>query len=149
MWVLIWTQIGTTVGMILDIVCIYYGYGRHEYYLSEHQIQEFKKFVYGNWIQTMQTLMLQKISICLLLLRISPSKRIIRPIQAFIAFLIVTNIVLTLLYILQCIPLDGAWDAKKMKTAKCFTPGQVQRIIISQARTSLFFPFLFWLSPLC
>lgn len=66
--------------------------------------------------------MLTEVSICLLLLRISPNKRIIRPIQSLVFFLVVSNIVLSLLWILQCIPVDGAWDTNKQK-----------RIIISQA----------------
>ena len=122
--------------MILDLIGIHYGYGRHQFYLSDHELQEFKKFGYGDWIQTFTTLTLTKVSICLLLLRISPSKHIIRPIQGLIVCLIVSNVVLSLLWILQCIPVDAAWDAKKKETARCFTGGQVQRIIISQASES-------------
>ena len=77
--------------------------------------------------------MITKVSICLLLLRISPNKRIERPIQGLVAFLVLSNIVLSLVWILQCIPVDGAWDAKRQKTARCFTQGQVQRVLISQA----------------
>jgi len=120
----------------LDFPEVHEGYGRHQYYLNDHQIREFKKYGYGEWIQTFFTLMFTKISICLLLLRISPNKKIIRPIQGIIAFLVVSNVVLSLLYILQCIPVDAAWDAERKKTAKCFSDGQVQRIIISQASTS-------------
>ena len=74
-----------------------------------------------------------KVSICLLLLRISPNKRIVRPIQSLVAFLVLSNVVLSLVWIFQCIPVDGAWDMKKQMTAKCFSRGQVQRVIISQA----------------
>lgn len=114
---------------------MHYGFGRHQFYLEDHQIQEFKKYSYGEWILTFFTLTVTKVSICLLLLRISPSKRIIRPIKALILLLIITNILLSLLWILQCLPVDGAWDAQRRKAAKCFTKGQVQRIIISQAST--------------
>lgn len=131
--ILTWTKIGSVIGVGLDPSEIHYGFGRHEYYLNDHQIQEFKKYIFGEWIQTFFTLMATKVSICLLLLRISPNKRIIRPIQSLIVFLILSNVVLSLVWILQCIPVDGAWDPEKQKTAKCFTHGQVQRIIISQA----------------
>lgn len=130
-----WHKIGTIIGAGLDFPEIHYGYGRHEYYLNDHQIQEFQKYGYGEWIQTFFTLMFTKVSICLLLLRISPNKKIIRPIQGMVTVLIVSNIILSLLYILQCIPVYAAWDAMKKKTAKCFSKGQVQRIIISQACT--------------
>lgn len=86
--------------------------------------------------------MATKVSICLLLLCISPSKRIIRPIQCLVLFLVVSNIVLSLLWIFECTPVDGALDAKKQETAECFTKGQVQRIIISQASTT-------WLTSPC
>ena len=48
-------------------------------------------------------------------------------------FLILSNIVLSLVWILQCNPVDAAWDCEKRQTAKCFTQGQVQRVIMSQA----------------
>ena len=126
-------KLGSTIGVGLDFPELHYGFGRHEYYLNDHQIQEFKKYIYGEWIQTFFTLMATKVSICLLLLRISPNKRIIRPIQSLVAFLVLSNVVLSLVWIFQCIPVDGAWDAKSQKTAKCYTQGQIQRVIISQA----------------
>ena len=122
--------------MILDLIDIHYGFGRHQYYLTEHQIREFRRISYADWIQTFFTLMITKISICLLLIRIHPSDRIRRPIQGLIAFLILSNVVLTLMYILQCNPVDAAWDPVKQKTAKCFTIGQLQRIIMAQASRS-------------
>ncbi len=127
------TKLGTLIGAVLDFIYVHYGLGRHEYYLTDHQIQEYKKFSYGDWIQTFFTLMATKVSICLLLLRISPNKRIIRPIQSLVVFLILSNVVLSLLWIFQCIPVDGAWDVQKQKTAQCLSRGQVQRVIISQA----------------
>ena len=77
--------------------------------------------------------MATKVSVCLMLLRISPYNHIIRPIQCLVGFLILSNIVLSLVWILQCNPVDAAWDCDKRKTAKCFTQGQVQRVIMSQA----------------
>ena len=129
------TKLGTIVGTGLDFPEAHYGFGRHEYYLTDHQFHEFKKFTYGEWIQTFFTLMFTKVSICLLLLRISPSKSVIRPIQCLILFLVVTNIILSLLWILQCIPVDAAWDATKRQNARCFSKGQLQRIIMAQAST--------------
>ena len=126
-------KLGSIIGGGLDVPEIRNGFGRHQYYLTDHQIQEFKKYTYGEWLQTFFTLMVTKVSICLLLLRISPNKRIIRPIQSLIVFLVLSNVVLSLVWILQCIPVDAAWVATKQKSAKCFTQGQLQRVIISQA----------------
>ena len=79
----------------------------------------------------MIVLMLSKISICLLLLRITISKALIRPIQALISVLVLSHLSLVLLWILQCRPLDGAWDMSKK--SNCFETWQVDRIILVQA----------------
>ena len=79
--------------------------------------------------------MFTKVSICLFLLRITITPAFIRPLQAAIAVLIVSNVVLSLLWILQCTPhLDKAWNDKV--SGKCFSKGQLERIIIAQARES-------------
>ena len=83
--------------------------------------------------------MFTKVSICLFLLRITITPAFIRPLQAAIAILIVSNVVLSLVWILQCTPhLDKAWNDKV--SGKCFSKGQLERIIISQARQSPFPP---------
>ena len=79
--------------------------------------------------------MFTKVSICLFLLRITITPAFIRPLQAAIVILVVSNVVLTLVWILQCTPhLDKAWNDKV--SGKCFSKGQLERIIISQARQS-------------
>jgi len=55
----------------------------------------------------------------------------IRPLQASVVALIVSNIVLTVLWIVQCIPIEAAWD--DTKPGKCFSRGQLLRIIFSQS----------------
>lgn len=86
-----------------------------------------------NWIQTFFTLTISKISICLLLLRIVTDRKLVRPIQSLIAFLVVSAAVIIFLWIFQCNPIDAEWDRLKRENAKCFTKGQVQRVVISQA----------------
>ena len=129
-------QLGTVIGSGLDFVEVHEGSGRHEYYLTNDQFRVYTKYNYGEWIQTFATLMFTKVSICLLLLRISPSRRIIVPIKSIIWFLIVTNVVLTLLWIMQCIPVDAAWDPVRRRSAKCMTKGEIERIIMAQASES-------------
>ena len=130
---LIRTKLGSIVGAGLDAPEFHYGLGRHQWYLTDYQFKEFQKYTFGEWIQTFFTLMATKVSVCLMLLRISPNRRINRPIQSLVGFLILSNIVLSLVWIFQCIPVDAAWDCKKQETAKCYTQGQLQRVIISQA----------------
>ena len=136
---------GIIIGCGLVIVQIHYGLGRHKYYLTDWQFIEFTKYAYGEWIQTFQTLMFNKLSICFFLLRIPVQKRFIRPIQGAVVFLILTNIVLTLLWIFQCNPIAGAWN--KQTPSKCFTDAQLQRIIISQALVSIISDFALALFP--
>lgn len=96
-------------------------------------------------MQTFATLMFTKISICFLLLRFTVHKAFIRPIQALIASLIVSNIILTVLYIVQCRPLARAWN--KTIEGTCFSDGQLQRIIIAQASRLFQITFQIILEP--
>ena len=145
-YTILFAAFGIIIGCGLVIVEIHYGLGRHKYYLTEWQFIEFTKYSYGEWIQTFQTLMFNKLSICFFLLRIPVEKRFIRPIQGAIVFLIITNIVLTLLWIFQCNPIAGAWN--KQTPSKCFTDAQLQRIIISQALVSIISDFALALFPI-
>ena len=128
-----WGKIGTIIGTGLDFLEVLNGFGRHQYYLTDHQFQQFKKYTYGEWIQTFLTLMFTKISVCLLLLRISLSQRIIRPIYCLVYCLFVSTAILIVFWIFQCVPVDAAWDLAKQPDAQCFSMGKLQRIIISQA----------------
>ena len=138
--------LGAVIGCGLVFVEVHYGFGRHKFYLTDWQFIEFSKYSYGEWIQTFQTLMFTKLSICFFLLRIPVERYLIRPIQGAIIFLVVTNVVLTLLWIFQCNPIAGAWN--KQTPAKCFTDAQLQRIIISQALISIISDFLLALFPI-
>lgn len=137
---------GIIIGSGLVVVQIHYGLGRHKHYLTEWQYIEFEKYSYGEWIQTFQTLMFNKVSICLFLLRIPVEKQHIRPIQGTIIVLVISNIILTLLWIFQCNPIASSWNKKT--PGKCFTDAQLSRIIISQALISIISDFLLALFPI-
>lgn len=122
---------GIIIGCGLVVVQVRYGLGRHKYYLTQWQFIEFQKYSYGEWMQTFATLTFTKVSICLFPLRIPVETRLIRPLQAAIAALIVSNIVLTVVWIVQCRPLAKAWNTNV--EGHCFSDGQLQRIIFSQA----------------
>lgn len=126
-------QFGTIIGTGLDFVEVHYGLGRPDYYLTQHQLHEYQKYTYGEWIQTFTTLTLTKISICLFLIRIPTTKSLIRPLQAAIVILVVSFLVLTLLWIFQCQPVSAAWSKDTIPDAQCFSRGMLLRIIISQA----------------
>ncbi|KAL9599164.1 MAG: hypothetical protein Q9219_004031 [cf. Caloplaca sp. 3 TL-2023] len=145
-WTILCALAGHIVGLGFVATEVHYGFGRHRVYIGEWQYAEFLKFSYGEWIQTFQTLMFTKISICCLLLRIPIERYFLRPLQGAIVFLVVTNIILTFLWIFQCNPIRGAWN--KQTEATCFTDAQLQRIIISQAIISIISDVVLALSPL-
>ncbi|KAL9580326.1 MAG: hypothetical protein Q9212_004563 [Teloschistes hypoglaucus] len=130
-YTIVFAIFGTSIGMALDFVQVHYGFGRHKQYLTPHQLQEFQKYTYGEWIQTFATLMWTKVSICLFLLRIPVTKWLIRPLQAALVILIVSNVILTILWIVQCRPVAAAWD-ESLKGV-CFSKDQLRSIIFAQA----------------
>ncbi|KAI9792879.1 MAG: hypothetical protein M1833_000991 [Piccolia ochrophora] len=145
-WSIIGAAFGVVIGAGLVFVQVHYGFGRHKYYLTEWQYIEYQKYSFGEWLQTFATLMFTKISICFFLLRITIHKSLIRPLQATIVLLIVSNIVLTLVWILQCSPVDAAWNM--FKIGSCFSNAQLQRIIISQAIISIISDFVLAAIPI-
>ena len=79
------------------VIETHYGSGRRSGFLTQHQIQEFKMYTFGEWIQTFANLMWTKVSICLFLLRILVQKYLIRGLQAALVVLILSSVVLTIL----------------------------------------------------
>lgn len=108
-------------------------------FLTPHQLQEFQKYTFGEWIQTFATLMWTKVSICLFLLRIPVQKHFIRPLQAALVMLILSNVVLTILWIVQCQPVAAAWNDSI--DGKCFSKFQKEGIIFAQASRLRIFPY--------
>ena len=84
--------LGHVVALGLVVMKSQYRFDRHRCYLTQQQYTQFLKYSYGEWIQTLQTLIL---TICLLLLAIPVNKYFMRPLQGPNVFLIVTNIIFT------------------------------------------------------
>ncbi|MCJ1386799.1 hypothetical protein MMC17_009926 [Xylographa soralifera] len=145
-WCILGAVLGITIGMALVIVEVSYGFGRHKYYLTSHQLQEFQKYSFGEWIQTFATLMWTKISICLFLLRITISKAFIRPLQVAIVILVLSNVILTVLWAVQCNPVALAWDLTQQGT--CFSVVQIDNIILAQAIISIVSDFFLAAFPI-
>ena len=119
------------MGVALVVIETHYGFGGHMVFLTPYQIQEFKKYTFGEWIQTFATLMWTKVSICLFLLRIPVQPHFVRPLQAALVILILSNVVLTILWIAQCRPVAAAWSDSI--DGKCFSKRQKECIILAQA----------------
>ena len=137
-------QLGTTIGAALCFVEVHYGFGRHISFLSTHQIREFEKFTFGEWIQTFQTLMFTKVSICLFLMRIPNSRRLIVLMQWAVAFLLFSNTILTVIWIMQCQPVHVAWYGE----GTCMAQGSKEAVILTQAIISIISDFAFATFPI-
>ena len=130
-------QMINAVGMGFVMLEVDYGLGRHVRYLPPDHYQGFLKYNFLDWIQVFVTLALEKISICLFLLRISKFERWRWFLFGLIAFLVVTHVPLTLLYIFQCIPLRKVWETVEEEVpGHCMSKKTVQKIIIVQGGES-------------
>ena len=112
---------------------VFFGLGRHLYTLRDYDQKELLKFDYLDWIQTFITLAISKISICLLLLRLSKFSKLRTVLYTLIAFLFVTHFPLLVLFIAQCNPTEKAWNTGL--NGKCFSKQTVSKILIAQGGT--------------
>lgn len=129
-------KLGITSSCALVVVEVHYGFGRHKTDLTQQEYSDFTRYSYGEWIQTFATLMFTKVSICLFLLRIVINKPFIRSLQLLIGALVLSNIVLTLIWILQCRPVWLSW-VNPETPGSCFTQLTLRRIILTQASKSM------------
>ena len=110
------------------------GLGRHEYYLTSAQRRLFELMGWADWIQTMITLALMKISICLFLLRIVDTKQVVRGMYALISFITIFTAVCVFLFLGICRPLRAYWDVGI--DGVCLSDHQVKNIVIVQGGKS-------------
>ena len=87
-----------------------------------------------------------KVSICLFLMRIPHSHRYRHPLSWAVAFLLFSNLVLAMMWILQCQPIRASWD--NSGDGGCFTYDVKFGIILAQAIISLVSDFAFALLPI-
>lgn len=109
---------------------VFYGLGRHKYYLTNYDYKEFLRYDYLDWIQALITLAISKISICLLLLRLSKFSKLKSVLYTLIAFLVLTHLPLLIMLIFQCNPVDKEWDT--VLTGSCFTKETIWKILVAQ-----------------
>ena len=110
------------------------GFGHHRYYINDEAYVKFTYYSFGRWIQTFSTLMFTKVSICLFLLHIPVTKALRRPLQAAIVILIVSNVALTLMWILQCNPVNAAWNPNVH--GKCLSKTTMLHVELTQGGKS-------------
>lgn len=130
-------QMINAVGMGFVMLEVDYGLGRHVQYLPSDHYEGFLKYNFLDWIQVFVTLALSKISICLFLLRISKFERWRWFLFGLIAFLVLTHVPLTLLFMFQCIPVQKNWETvREAVPGHCLSKKAVEKIIIVQGGES-------------
>ena len=92
---------------------VHYGLGRHDIYIGEPNAIETLKWNQLARLTFIPTVALVKMSICFFLLRIldprsHPHFRIY--IWLVMGASVITNIILLIVWAIQCIPLDAVWD---------------------------------------
>ena len=88
------------------------GGGRHDYYLTTSQIIEAAKLQDIAEFLFIVSACLTKISICLFVMRIPNSKRMIRLLYFLVISTLLVGILCTVILIVQCEPLQKIWDSR-------------------------------------
>ena len=85
-----------------------------------------------------------KVSICLFLMRIPHSKALRKPLEWTVAFLLFSNTILTVMWIMQCQPIHAAWDNEGI----CMSRKAKEGLILAQAVISVVSDFTFAAFPI-
>ena len=118
--------------MILCIVEVRWGWGRHTYYLlqtadSRGKLVQASKLSQMNLLNTILDLFFIKTSISILLLRTFGSRRIWKwVIQSIMAFVFVTTVVSAAMVLAECRPLKKKWNPTV--SGKCWSPQVVVNV---------------------
>ncbi|KAG8531786.1 uncharacterized protein KY384_003422 [Bacidia gigantensis] len=143
---MIFAVLGTTIGCSLCFVEVHYGFGKHYQYLTDREKHLFRKYTFGEWIQTFATLMWTKISICLFLVRFTNNQRLRTVMYWTVGFLLISNTVMTVMWIMQCQPVNNAWVLDGKGT--CMSKFEKEAVILTQAIISIVSDFVFAAFPI-
>ena len=98
--------------------------------MTPSQRRNFQAVGWADWVQVFITLCLTKVSICLFLLRIVDSRRVVRGMYVLIGFMVLFSSIFVFLFIGICRPLKAYWDVGV--NGWCFSNPQIESIIIAQ-----------------
>ena len=144
------TQAWTIFGFVTVVLQVQYGIGRHWFYLGEENTIQAMKWNQLARLTFVPSMALLKTSICFFLLRIL-DPRTHPHFRAYIwlvmAASVVTNIVLLIVWSIQCIPLDAVWDPR-IEEKFCLSQSVVVDIAYLQAGFNLVTDILCALFPM-
>ena len=135
-WWMIVTMISNLVGLGFVTKEVQDGEGRHMYYLSRRQIENFGVIGWLDWMQTFITICFCKISICMFLLRIKDTKANRIFMHTLIAANVTVTIVVTSIFIGICTPPSAYWIVNK--TGHCMSKEREMAVVIAQGSKSFF-----------
>lgn len=98
------------VSVIFNTLQVQNGGGRHMIYLTLPQIIEAAKYLQLAEILAIFACGLTKISICLFVIRIPNSKRLVTSLYTLIGALVVVNLAYVMILCLQCRPIELLWN---------------------------------------
>jgi len=98
------------ISTAFNVTQLDHGGGRHTYYLQLPQAIESSKYVDLAQLFLIIITCITKVSICLFLIRIPNSKRLIHFLYVLMGALILVNGLCAIVYILQCRPFQALYD---------------------------------------
>ena len=151
-----WDDYWMIITMIINLVGLGFvtqevrdGFGRHMYYLTPEQRQNFIVIGWVDWMQTFITIMCCKVSVCLFLLRIKSTKSNYWYMYTLIGCNVVLTIVIVGMFIGICSPPNAYWIVGK--SGRCLSTKRVMALVLSQgsqSRQPVFEPTFYILHPM-
>ena len=125
-----------------------YGLGKHFLVLLSDPIMymNFAKVLYIHAIIVMVGVSTVKISIAFFLMRLSTTKQQSRFLYGIIGFIIILTLACAMTLILQCLPVEAAWDSSLRPpplgtgTAKCYSTTIFRNLGMMNSGTHILFP---------
>ncbi|KAE8147840.1 hypothetical protein BDV25DRAFT_159470 [Aspergillus avenaceus] len=100
----------------------HYGVGRFSKHIGFEDLQKLSEWMYYHAIIIVLGISLVKVSLALFLLRFAAQNKVLwRVIIGALVFLIVFTIACILTLILQCIPVEAAWNFALKESARCYS----------------------------
>ena len=96
--------------MVFIVKAVDDGFGRHQYYVPTPQLIEATKWIELSRLVFIAATTMTKISICLFIIRIPNSKRVIYSLYAMLGCLILVNGAWMSIFVAQCRPFSRLWN---------------------------------------
>ncbi|KAJ5238474.1 hypothetical protein N7468_003093 [Penicillium chermesinum] len=131
----------------ISLVLTTVGLGYHQDTVPTSSMIQVHKYVYILFCLYLWAALAVKCSLTVFIMRLFPTKWVKRAGWAIIAVMILVTVSGEIPLIVQCNPIEGAWDPN-VKNAKCFSPKTLEYIQLYQAILMLIFDVLIVALPI-